>query len=117
MQVPAGFGCYVANIGVKDDTDDFVVITAERPVAAAGVFTRSRFAGPSVTLSREHLADLWPNAQIGPDKLLVQGDGKAEAIATMYSWPSGSAKGTSGQETTRSGNGYAPTRPHSTLST
>ena len=28
-----------------------------RPVAAAGVFTRSRFAGPSVELSRRHLAD------------------------------------------------------------
>ena len=54
---PRGFGCHVANVGVKDDTDDFVVIAADRPVAAAGVFTRSRFAGPSVTISREHLAD------------------------------------------------------------
>ncbi len=55
--LPDGFGCHVANVGVKDDTDDLVVIAAERPVAAAGVFTRSRFAGPSVTISREHLAD------------------------------------------------------------
>jgi glutamate N-acetyltransferase / amino-acid N-acetyltransferase len=46
---PPGFRCHVANIGVKDDTDDFVVIAADRPVPAAGVFTRSRFAGPSVT--------------------------------------------------------------------
>ena len=49
--------CHVANIGVKDDTDDLVVIAADRPVPAAGVFTRSRFAGPSVTISREHVAD------------------------------------------------------------
>ncbi len=55
--LPDGFGCHVANVGVKDDTDDLVVIAAERPVAAAGMFTRSRFAGPSVTISREHLAD------------------------------------------------------------
>lgn len=57
MLLPSGFGCHVANIGVKDDTDDFVVLDAGRPVAAAGVFTRSRFVGPSVTLSRAHLVD------------------------------------------------------------
>ena len=55
--LPSGFHSHVANIGVKDDTDDFVVITADRPVPAAGVFTRSRFSGPSVTLSRAHLSD------------------------------------------------------------
>jgi glutamate N-acetyltransferase / amino-acid N-acetyltransferase len=55
--LPLGFGCHVANVGVKDDTDDFVVIAADHAVAAAGVFTTSRFSGPSVTISREHLAD------------------------------------------------------------
>ena len=55
--LPAGFRAHVDNIGIKDDTDDFVVITARHPVAAAGVFTRSRFEGPSVTISRDHLAD------------------------------------------------------------
>lgn len=55
--LPRGFGCHVANIGVKDDTDDFVVIAADGPVPAAGVFTRSRFVGPSVTISRRNLAD------------------------------------------------------------
>jgi glutamate N-acetyltransferase / amino-acid N-acetyltransferase len=54
--LPAGFGGYVANVGVKDDTDDFVVIAASSPVPAAGVFTRSRFVGPSVDISRRHLA-------------------------------------------------------------
>ena len=51
---PPGFRAHVANIGIKDDTDDFVVVAAERPCAAAGVFTRSSFAGPSVVVSREH---------------------------------------------------------------
>src|SRR5829696_6844286 len=55
-RVPDGFGVHVANVGVKDDTDDFVVIAAPGPVPAAGVFTRSRFSGPSVTISRRHLA-------------------------------------------------------------
>ncbi|MET0326204.1 MAG: bifunctional glutamate N-acetyltransferase/amino-acid acetyltransferase ArgJ [Ilumatobacteraceae bacterium] len=55
--LPRGFGCHVANVGVKDDTDDLVVITAEQAGPAAGVFTRSLFVGPSVTISREHLAD------------------------------------------------------------
>jgi len=55
--LPLGFHCHVANIGVKDDSDDFVVVSAARPVAAAGVFTKSRFAGPSVVVSREHVAD------------------------------------------------------------
>lgn len=54
--LPDGFSCHVANIGVKDDTDDFVVIAADRSVPAAGVFTKSRFAGPSVTISRAHVA-------------------------------------------------------------
>jgi glutamate N-acetyltransferase / amino-acid N-acetyltransferase len=56
-RLPSGFHSHVANIGVKDDTDDFVVIAAERAVPVAGVFTRSRFAGPSVTLSRAQIAD------------------------------------------------------------
>jgi glutamate N-acetyltransferase/amino-acid N-acetyltransferase len=55
--LPRGFRSHVANIGVKDDTDDFVVIATDRPVPVAAVFTRSRFAGPSVTLSRAHVAD------------------------------------------------------------
>ena len=54
---PAGFASHVANVGLRDDGDDFVVVTASAPVPAAGVFTRSRFVGPSVTISREHLLD------------------------------------------------------------
>mgnify|MGYP000952274717 CR=1 FL=1 len=54
-ELPSGFRCHVTNLGIKDDTDDFVVIAATAPCPAAGVFTKSRFVGPSVTVSREHV--------------------------------------------------------------
>ncbi|MBA3801406.1 MAG: bifunctional glutamate N-acetyltransferase/amino-acid acetyltransferase ArgJ [Acidimicrobiia bacterium] len=54
---PDGFGCFVANLGIKDDSDDLVVIAADVGCSTAGVFTKSRFAGPSVELSRERVAD------------------------------------------------------------
>ena len=57
LPLPAGFHCYVANVGIKDDSDDFVVVSADRPCSAAGLFTRSSFAGPSVVVSRRHIGD------------------------------------------------------------
>ncbi|MCU1395102.1 MAG: argJ [Ilumatobacteraceae bacterium] len=57
IPLPRGFSAHVANVGIKDATNDFVVVAADAPCAAAGVFTRSRFAGPSVVVSREHVAD------------------------------------------------------------
>lgn len=57
VSLPRGFRAHVGNIGIKDDTDDFTVIASEVPCNAAAVFTRSRFVGPSVTLSRRHVAD------------------------------------------------------------
>ncbi len=57
VELPAGFRAHVTNLGVKDDTDDFVVVATDVPVPAAAVFTKSRFAGPSVTISRRHIAD------------------------------------------------------------
>ena len=57
MVLPRGFRAYVANIGVKDTTDDFTVVAADAPCSAAGVFTLSSFAGPSVVVSRRHVAD------------------------------------------------------------
>ena len=57
VELPQGFRAHVANIGIKDDTDDFVVIAADRPCPAAGVFTQSLFSGASVIVSREHVAD------------------------------------------------------------
>ena len=57
ISLPRGFHSYVANIGVKDSTDDFTLVVTDTICAAAGVFTQSRFAGPSVVVSRAHLAD------------------------------------------------------------
>ena len=57
IPLPQGFRAYVANVGVKDDTDDLTVVASDRPCAAAGVFTQSSFAGPSVVVSRGHVAD------------------------------------------------------------
>ncbi len=57
MQLPAGFRAHTASIGIKDDSRDFALIAADRPCTAAAVFTRSRFTGPSVTLSRANVAD------------------------------------------------------------
>ncbi len=57
MQLPAGFRVHTASIGIKDDSRDFAVIAADRPCTASAVFTKSRFAGPSVTLSRGNVAD------------------------------------------------------------
>lgn len=54
--LPKGFTSFVTNIGIKDSSDDFIVVAADNVVAAAGVFTLSRFAGPSVLVSRKHIA-------------------------------------------------------------
>lgn len=56
-ELPLGFRARVANIGIKDSTDDFTLVVADTVCTAAGVFTQSRFAGPSVVVSREHLAN------------------------------------------------------------
>jgi len=57
VALPSGFRSWVTNVGVKDDSRDFTIVAADAPVAAAGVFTQSLIAGPSVVVSREHLAD------------------------------------------------------------
>ncbi|MSO14688.1 MAG: bifunctional glutamate N-acetyltransferase/amino-acid acetyltransferase ArgJ [Ilumatobacteraceae bacterium] len=56
--LPLGFSSFVTNVGVKDSTKDFTVVMADASCAAAGVFTQSRFAGPSVVISRRNVADL-----------------------------------------------------------
>ncbi len=52
LRTPQGFKTLTANLGIKDDTPDFSVVYSEVPASAAGVYTQSRFAGPSVVLSR-----------------------------------------------------------------
>ena len=54
---PSGFGLHTGTIGIKDRTKDVMILSAPPGTTAAGVFTKSRFSGPSVTLSREHVAD------------------------------------------------------------
>ena len=55
--VPAGFRGVAGNIGIKDPKDDFFAVVSEVPAHVSAVFTRSRFAGPSVTLSRRCAAN------------------------------------------------------------
>ena len=57
LPLPRGFHAHVANVGVKDATDDFTVVASDGPCVAAGVFTQSSFAGPSVVVSRRNVAD------------------------------------------------------------
>ncbi|WP_138505670.1 bifunctional glutamate N-acetyltransferase/amino-acid acetyltransferase ArgJ [Nostoc sp. PA-18-2419] len=54
---PQGFSAFITNLGIRDTTDDFVLIKSEVPCVADGVFTQSLFAGPSVTISRDNLKD------------------------------------------------------------
>ncbi|HKO00008.1 MAG TPA: bifunctional glutamate N-acetyltransferase/amino-acid acetyltransferase ArgJ [Pseudonocardiaceae bacterium] len=52
--VPRGFHVYTGRAGIADDgRDDMAVLVSDTPAAVSGMFTRSRFAGPSVVLSRE----------------------------------------------------------------
>ena len=51
--LPAGFVAHTANIGIKDDSLDFVVVLGASGTTGTAMFTKSRFAGASVLLSRE----------------------------------------------------------------
>ena len=62
--LPLGFSSFVTNVGVKDTTKDFTVVMADSPCSAAGVFTQSRFAGPSVVISRRNVANLSAQAVV-----------------------------------------------------
>jgi glutamate N-acetyltransferase/amino-acid N-acetyltransferase len=62
--LPLGFSSFVTNVGVKDSTKDFTVVMADGPCAASGVFTQSRFAGPSVVISRRRVENLSARAVV-----------------------------------------------------
>ena len=64
VSLPLGFRAHVTNIGIKDASDDFTVVVADTTCSAAGMFTQSRFAGPSVVVSREHVANLQAQAVV-----------------------------------------------------
>jgi len=53
---PAGFLGWTTALGIKDEANDFTVVLSAVPAAVSAVFTRSRFAGPSVLLSRDAAA-------------------------------------------------------------
>ena len=57
MKFPRGFRADVGNIGIKDEFDDVLILAADRVVPTAGLYTLSRFAGPSVVVSRQHGGD------------------------------------------------------------
>jgi len=54
LNLPQGFRAHIANIGIKDATEDFAVIASQVPCRSVAMFTRSLFAGPSVLLSRRN---------------------------------------------------------------
>ena len=54
IQLPQGFTSFVTNVGVKDETKDFTIVLGAGGTTSAAVFTQSRFAGPSVVLSRRN---------------------------------------------------------------
>lgn len=56
LLLPAGFRCHATNLGIKDHSLDFVVVAADDVCSAAGMFTQSHFAGPSVRISRTNIA-------------------------------------------------------------
>jgi glutamate N-acetyltransferase / amino-acid N-acetyltransferase len=56
--VPWGFHVHTGRAGIADDgRDDFAVLVSDVPAVVSGMFTRSRFVGPSVVLSRSACAD------------------------------------------------------------
>ncbi len=62
VEAPLGFVTYAANAGIKDEDLDLSIVASQMPCVAAGVFTQSRFAGPSVVLCRRHLENGSPRA-------------------------------------------------------
>lgn len=88
MKLPKGFRAYVANFGVKDGTDDFVVLAADVRSPAAAVFTKSLFAGCSVDISRQHIADPHLRAMvvISKNSNVATGEqGRANALEVVNS--------------------------------
>ena len=80
VALPLGFSSYVTNVGVKDDSKDFTVVAAQHACPAAGVFTQSRFAGPSVLLSRRNLASGTARAVVVVSKNANVANGREGAV-------------------------------------
>ena len=57
MELPSGFTAHVGHIGIRDDSTDLAIVAASGGTTDSARFTRSRFAGPSVEVSRRSMAD------------------------------------------------------------
>ena len=64
VALPQGFVAYTGHAGLRDEGDDVAIMAATGPCTSAGLFTKSRFAGPSVQLSR-------PRARAGNARAVV----------------------------------------------
>jgi glutamate N-acetyltransferase/amino-acid N-acetyltransferase len=96
VSVPRGFVTHASNAGIKDETLDFSIVASTLPCLAAGVFTQSTFAGPSVTLCRRHLAQGSPRAIVTVSKNAnvatgPQGDRDAAELAELVAGLIGSS--------------------------
>ena len=86
MEFPKGFSAIVGNIGIKDTHDDVLVIATDSSIS--DLYTKSRFAGPSVALSRSHGANgqaralvvVARNANVATG---AQGDANAAELASL----------------------------------
>jgi len=97
VTAPLGFHVYAGKAGVaSDDRYDFAVLVSDTPAVVSGMFTRSRFAGPSVVLSRAACQDfqargvvvLSRNANVatgvsGQQDAATVRDGVAKALGVM----------------------------------
>lgn len=92
MDLPSGFRAHVANIGIKDSTDDFVVVASDTPCNSVAMFTRSRFAGPSVVVSRANAVDGDLRAVVVVSKNANVATG-AEGLANAHELGRGVARG------------------------
>lgn len=98
MKTPQGFVTAVTNIAIKDNTEDFVCIASEVPCNVSAVFTQSRFAGPSVVISRKHAADGKAQAIVAISKNAnvatgPEGRRNAESIVSAVAQSLGLAQG------------------------
>ena len=88
VALPAGFAAHTGHAGLRDEGDDVSVVVCNPPCVSAGVFTQSRFAGPSVVLSRKRVASgdarafvvIAKNANVANGE---QGDSDAEEVTGL----------------------------------
>jgi glutamate N-acetyltransferase/amino-acid N-acetyltransferase len=88
VEVPRGFVTYAGNAGIKDESLDLSIVASTSACVADGVFTKSRFAGPSVVLSRSNIQSGAPRAIVTISKNAnvatgPQGERDAAALAEL----------------------------------